>query len=45
MADLDEARERVARWSAFEGPLLGVWAVVATGTDVPVGSVMTRRSR
>lgn len=42
MAEPSEAEAAVARWSAFEGPLHGVWAIVPDGADAPVGSALMK---
>jgi RimJ/RimL family protein N-acetyltransferase len=43
LADRDEARTRLSHWHARAAavePPLGLWAVVPTGHDVPVGTVL-----
>ncbi|WP_238017229.1 GNAT family N-acetyltransferase [Dactylosporangium sp. AC04546] len=43
LADVDEARERLARWHARERDLAapyGLWAIVPAGSAVPVGTVL-----
>ncbi|MET7399402.1 GNAT family N-acetyltransferase [Dactylosporangium sp. NPDC005572] len=43
LRDLDEARERLARWQARERDLAapyGLWAIVPDGSAAPVGTVL-----
>lgn len=42
LAGLDEAREKLAAWMAFDGPLHGVWAIVPHGSERPVGTVLLK---
>lgn len=37
-----EAEAAIARWSAFPGPLHGVWAIVPDGAATPVGTVLLK---
>lgn len=40
--DPAEADPAIARWSAFPGPLHGVWAVVPHGASEPIGTVLLK---
>ena len=37
-----EAAARITRWSAFEGPLHGVWAIVPDGESRPIGTALLK---
>ena len=37
-----QAAERIRAWSAFEGPLHGVWAIVASGESRPIGTALLK---
>lgn len=37
-----EAEAAIARWSAFPGPLHGVWAIVPDAAAAPVGTVLLK---
>lgn len=41
-ASRDEAVAAVTRWSALEGPLHGVWAIVRSGESAPIGSALMK---
>lgn len=40
--DRAEADAAIARWSAFPGPLHGVWAVVPQGATEPIGTMLLK---
>lgn len=42
LTELAQAQARVAAWAAFEGPLHGTWAIVATGRRAPVGTALLK---
>jgi len=40
--DVDQMRERVARWAVLPGPLHGMWAIVPQQATVPVGAALMK---
>jgi RimJ/RimL family protein N-acetyltransferase len=42
LTELAEAQARIAAWTAFPGPLHGVWAIVPAGRQTPVGTALLK---
>lgn len=42
MTEPAQAGDKIAAWNAFPGPLHGVWAIVPTGEDRPVGTALLK---
>jgi RimJ/RimL family protein N-acetyltransferase len=38
----EQAAARIETWSAFTGPLHGIWAIVPDGQDLPVGTALMK---